>query len=70
MTAVIDGVESAESNAVNFGTTTDIDLGTDDKTPANGTVYGIDGRAVGKSGDTGKLKKGVYIMNGRKFVVK
>lgn len=70
VTAVIDGVESAESNAVNFGTTTDIDLGTDDKAPANGTVYGIDGRAVGKSGDTGKLKKGVYIMNGRKFVVK
>lgn len=70
VTAVTDDGESAESNAVNYDDTTDITLVTDDAKATNGNIYGIDGSVVSKDGNTGNLKKGVYIMNGKKFVVK
>lgn len=34
------------------------------------TVYTIDGKLLGKDVDTGRLKGGVYIVNGRKTVIK
>ncbi len=37
-------------------------------TPNDGKIYSIDGRYVGT--ETGSLSKGVYIMNGQKFIVK
>lgn len=33
-------------------------------------VYSVDGRMVSRSGDTTGLAKGIYIQNGRKFIVK
>ena len=36
--------------------------------PADGKIYTIDGRYAGK--DKAALGKGLYIMNGKKFVVK
>ncbi len=37
-------------------------------TPIDGKIYSIDGRYVGT--EIGNLSKGVYIMNGKKFIVK
>lgn len=70
VTAVTDDGESAESNAVNYEGTTGITTVTDGAKTTNGNIYGIDGSIVSKDGNTGNLKKGVYIMNGKKFVVK
>lgn len=36
----------------------------------NEAIYSIDGTLVSKSGDTSSLTKGVYIQNGKKFLVK
>ncbi|MBO5025738.1 MAG: hypothetical protein J6C86_06305, partial [Bacteroidaceae bacterium] len=37
----------------------------------NGIIYDLGGRAVGREGNpTERLAKGIYICNGRKFVVK
>lgn len=36
----------------------------------NEAIYSIDGTLVSKSGDTSSLTKGVYIKNGKKFLVK
>lgn len=40
----------------------------DDLFDADGKIYSIDGRFVGK--DMNNLAKGIYIMNGKKFAVK
>lgn len=70
VTSVTADGESAESNAVDYDGTTAITIVADSKETAGGNVYSIDGSLVGKDGKTGNLKKGVYIMNGKKFVVK
>ena len=71
VTAVTDLGESAESNAVNLGETSGIAGAVEpDAQAADGMVYGIDGQVVNRHGDTQNLKKGVYILNGKKFVVK
>ena len=37
-------------------------------TPADGKVYNMAGQVVGKSGES--LPKGMYIVNGKKYIVK
>lgn len=72
ITATVDGDESAESNSVNYSTPT----GIDDVTTADvdslkrGPVYTVDGRMVNSDGDLKNLPKGIYIMDGKKFIVK
>ncbi len=39
-------------------------------TPQSTAIYSIDGKLVNRSGNTDGLRKGVYIMNGKKFIVK
>ncbi|RRD02406.1 alpha-amylase family glycosyl hydrolase [Prevotella sp. OH937_COT-195] len=39
-------------------------------TEQNGIIYGISGVPMGKDGDVSRLPKGVYIMNGSKFIIK
>ena len=34
------------------------------------TVYSIDGRVVNRNADINSLQKGMYILNGKKFIVK
>lgn len=68
VTAVTADGESAESNAVKYTATSGMTNVIDDANAADATIYSIDGRLVGK--DDKNLKKGVYIKNGKKFVVK
>ncbi len=72
VTATVGGDESAESNSVTYGTPTGIDDVTtaEADTLKRGPVYTVDGRMVSRDGDLTKLPKGVYIMGGKKFVVK
>ena len=72
VTATVGGEESAESNSVTYGTPTGIDDVTTAEADAlkRGPVYTVDGRMVSRDGDLTKLPKGVYIMGGKKFVVK
>ena len=72
VTATVGGDESAESNSVTYGTPTGIDDVTTAEADAlkRGPVYTVDGRMVSRDGDLKKLPKGVYIMGGKKFVVK
>ena len=37
---------------------------------SNGAVYTVGGQLIGRNVDERQLKKGVYIRNGKKFVVK
>ena len=54
----------------NYGGTTGIEnvVTGNDATVNDGKIYTIDGRYIGK--DKENLGKGLYIMNGKKFVVK
>lgn len=72
VTATVDGDESAESNSVNYSTPTGIDDVTtaDGDSLKRGPVYTVDGRMVNSDGDLKKLPKGIYIMDGKKFIVK
>ena len=72
VTATVDGNESAESNSVNYSTPTGIDDVTtaDGDSLKRGPVYTVDGRMVNSDGDLKKLPKGIYIMDGKKFIVK
>lgn len=72
VTATTGEDESAESNSVEYGETTGITSLTDDGSDSlkEGDIYTVDGQIAARNGDTSKLKKGVYIMNGKKFVVK
>lgn len=72
VTATTGEDESAESNSVEYGETTGITSLTDDGRDSlkKGDIYTVDGQIAARNGDTSKLKKGVYIMNGKKFVVK
>lgn len=72
VTATTGEDESAESNSVEYGETTGITSLTDDGSDSmkKGDIYTVDGQIAARNGDTSKLKKGVYIMNGKKFVVK
>lgn len=70
VTAVTDGVESAESNAVVYGIADGI-VGVE----ANGEsavsgVYSIDGKLIDKNGTTEGQQKGIRIVNGKKYMVK
>ena len=38
--------------------------------PTSGDIYTIGGVLVAKDGNMSRLPKGIYIMNGKKFVVK
>ena len=72
VTATTGEDESAESNSVEYGETTGITSLTDDGSDSlkKGDIYTVDGQIAARNGDTSKLKKGVYIMNRKKFVVK
>lgn len=41
-----------------------------DKTPNRGTVYTVDGRVVNRNGSLSSLAPGLYILNGKKYVVR
>lgn len=69
VTEVSAGTESAESNAVKFSGTSGISPAVSDAKATDATVYSIDGRAVGKRSGMESLKKGIYIVNGKKLVV-
>ena len=72
VTATVGGEESAESNSVEFDNlgTGITEVATDGgETIGRGPVYGVDGQLISNDGDPSKLQKGVYIMNGKKFVV-
>ena len=70
VTAVTAGVESAESNVVSYVVSVGIDSVEGDNAAENTSVYSIDGQLVNKSGKVNALKKGLYIVNGKKYVVK
>lgn len=70
VTAVTAGVESAESNVVSYVVSVGIDSVEGDNATENTAVYSIDGQLVNKSGEVNALKKGLYIVNGKKYVVK
>ena len=70
VTAVTAGVESAESNVVSYVVSVGIDSVEGDNAAENTAVYSIDGQLVNKSGKVNALKKGLYIVNGKKYVVK
>ena len=62
--------EKSGSNHLVTDVTTGIDnviMGQPDRTSA---VYSIDGRLVRTNGQIEGLQKGIYIMNGKKFIVK
>ncbi len=63
--AMQSSVFGAEDGTTNIDSMTII-AGEGSDTP----VYGVDGRMVSRSGDTTGLAKGIYIQNGRKFIVK
>jgi len=70
VTAVTSDGESAESNAVVYTGTSAIASPTVTNEANSAAVYGVDGRMVSTSGSTVGLQKGIYIINGKKFVVK
>lgn len=70
VTATVEGDESAESNYVKFGDTTGISDVVTGEAESHGPVYSVDGRMVNRDGDLTKLPQGVYIRDGKKFVVK
>lgn len=70
VTAVTANGESNESNAVKHDATTGISQVENASEAATGNVFGIDGQLINSAGDTQNLKKGVYIINGKKVVVK
>ena len=41
-----------------------------DMAPDNGTIYNMNGQLIGKDVSLDNLQKGIYIMNGKKYVVK
>ena len=63
--AMQSSVFGAEDGTTNIDSMTII-AGEGNDTP----VYGVDGRMVSHSGDTTGLAKGIYIQNGKKFIVK
>ena len=63
--AMQSSVFGAEDGTTNIDSMTII-AGEGSDTP----VYGVDGRMVSHSGDTTGLAKGIYIQNGKKFIVK
>ncbi|MBO5001504.1 MAG: hypothetical protein J6C66_02255 [Prevotella sp.] len=71
VTAVADGVESAESNVVDYSVAalgiTSVET---DKAQVKAGVYSINGQAINNNGNVNGLKKGIYIVNGKKYVVK
>ena len=69
VTAVTGEVESAESNAINYGTATGI-TGVEDAKAAVSGVYSIDGKMINENGTTEGLKKGLHIVNGKKIITK
>lgn len=70
VTAEIDGKESAESNSFIYGEASGLEGIADDFYTGDNCIYSLDGILVGKDGDTSKLDKGIYIMNGKKIIVK
>lgn len=70
VTAVTADGESAESNAVVYGEVSGISSTKETLKTDNGMIYSADGRIVSRSGKVGNLKKGLYIMNGKKIIVK
>ena len=70
VTATVEGDESAESNYVKFGDTTGISDVVTGEAESHAPVYSVDGRMVNRDGDLTKLPQGVYIRDGKKFVVK
>lgn len=68
VTEVADGVESNESNSVEFVTTDGISTTAAETTANGGSVFSIDGTLLGNSSAISKLPKGVYIINGKKIV--
>jgi hypothetical protein len=69
VTAVTGGIESAESNAVNYNNATGI-AGVEDAKAAVSGVYSIDGKMINENGTTVGLKKGIHIVNGKKIITK
>ncbi len=49
---------------------TGVETVTADNERRDGTIYTVGGQQVGKKSTTSQLKKGIYIRNGKKFVVK
>ena len=66
VTAVTDGVESAESNAVVYKDAASAIGGVKENNASVAGTYSIDGKAVSADG----LKKGIYIVNGKKYISK
>ena len=62
-------VESAESNAINYGNATGI-TGVEDAKAAVSGVYSIDGKMINENGTTEGLNKGLHIVNGKKIITK
>ena len=52
-----------------FGITTGIDSVSDQKSVNNGVVYNLNGQVIGNQ-STSNLSKGIYIVNGKKIVVR
>ena len=59
---------AADAKYATLGTTGIENVTVNTVVPADGKIYAIDGRFVGK--DMNNLAKGIYIMNGKKFAVK
>ncbi len=57
-------------NVVFNDETSGITTAAEDASASKGMVYTLDGRAVGTKAEAKMLKKGVYIMDGKKFVIK
>ena len=70
VTAVTGGVESAESNAVNYNNATGINGVEDGKAASVSGVFTIDGKLINDNGVTEGLKKGIHIVNGKKIMTK
>ena len=49
---------------------TGVETVTADNERRDGSIYTVDGQLVGKKSTTSQLRKGIYIRNGKKFVVK
>ena len=52
-----------------FGITTGIESVSDQKSVNNGVVYNLNGQIIGNQ-STSNLSKGIYIVNGKKIVVR
>lgn len=70
VTATVEREESAESNSFSYGSISDIPVVTGDNSENGKYIYSVDGILMNSEGDTSNLKEGIYIIKGKKIIVK